>query len=109
MADKRRDNRTGENGQSDGREFARTIEKKQERKLKARKNSDRGVWFGLGMFGLVGWSVAIPTVIGVFVGVWLDKTFPGKPSWTLTMLVIGVVVGCWNAWFWVKRESRKEE
>jgi ATP synthase protein I len=67
------------------------------------------VWFGLGMFGLVGWSVAIPTLIGTFVGLWLDKTWPGRPSWTLTLLLTGVMVGCWNAWYWVKRESRKKE
>ena len=34
------------------------------RKLKARRKSAPGVWFGLGMMGLIGWSVAIPTVLG---------------------------------------------
>lgn len=27
------------------------------RKLKARRHSHPGVWFGLGMMGLIGWSV----------------------------------------------------
>jgi ATP synthase protein I len=91
------------------RKFSRTIEEKQERKLAARRNADRTVWFGLGMFGLVGWSVAIPTLIGTFTGLWLDRTWPGRPSWTLTLLITGVAVGCWNAWYWIKRESRKKE
>ena len=34
------------------------------RKLKARRNSTPGVWFGLGMMGLVGWSVVVPTLLG---------------------------------------------
>ena len=34
------------------------------RKLKARRNSAQGVWFGLGMMGLIGWSVVIPTLLG---------------------------------------------
>lgn len=82
------------------------IGRKAERKLKARGERDRGVWFGLGMFGLVGWSVAIPTLIGVALGLWIDRTWPGEVSWTLTLLIIGVAVGCLNAWYWVKREGR---
>jgi ATP synthase protein I len=53
--------------------------------------------------------VAIPTLIGTFVGLWLDKTWPGRPSWTLTLLLTGVAIGCWNAWYWIKRESRKKD
>jgi len=80
---------------------------KERRKMKARREKDRGVWFGLGMFGMVGWAVAIPTVIGVAIGVWIDKTWPGPYSWTLMGLFVGVVLGCVNAWYWVKRESRR--
>ncbi|MBU4576737.1 MAG: AtpZ/AtpI family protein, partial [Desulfarculus sp.] len=65
-------------------------------------------WFGLGMFGMVGWAVAVPTVAAVALGVWLDGRYPGPPSWTLTLLVVGVAVGCLNAWFWIKRESKKD-
>ena len=42
------------------------------RKLKARRNSAQGVWFGLGMMGLIGWSVVIPTLLGAALGIWLD-------------------------------------
>ncbi len=89
-------------------DFPEIISKKQQRKLKARQEGERSLWFGLGMFGLVGWSVAVPTVIGAFLGVWMDRTWPGRPSWTLTLLIVGVAVGCLNAWFWVKRESGRE-
>lgn len=87
------------------KDFPEEIEGKERRKIKARREGDRGVWFGLGMFGLVGWAVAIPTVMGVAVGVWIDRTWPGPYSWTLMCLFIGVVLGCLNAWYWVKRES----
>jgi ATP synthase protein I len=88
------------------KELVRRVGEKAHRKLKAREERYRSVWFGLGMFGLVGWSVAIPTLIGVAVGIWIDTTWPGPYSWTLMLLFIGVVVGCLNAWYWVKRESR---
>jgi ATP synthase protein I len=77
------------------------------RKLKARREGPREVWFGLGMFGLVGWSVALPTLLGIAVGIWLDTTWPGRFSWTLMLLCIGILLGCVNAWHWVKRESRR--
>lgn len=78
---------------------------KEERKLRARKEGDRSVWFGLGMFGMVGWAVAVPAVLGVALGLWLDSRLTGGRSWTLVMLAAGVVVGCFNAWYWIRRES----
>ena len=55
--------------------FSRQVGAKASRKLKAR-NSTQGVWFGLGMMGLVGWSVTVPTLLGVAFGIWLDNTIP---------------------------------
>ena len=34
------------------------------RKLRARRSGTPGVWFGVGMMGLIGWSVAVPTLLG---------------------------------------------
>jgi ATP synthase protein I len=82
------------------------VGRKAERKLRARRAGRRGVWFGLGMFGLVGWAVALPTVAGVALGVWLDARVPSRVSWTLTLLFMGVLLGALNAWYWIKRESR---
>lgn len=90
------------------REMAERIGAKEERKLRARQKGKHALWFGLGMFGMVGWSVAVPTVVGVAFGVWLDSRFPGRVSWTLTGLFVGVVVGGLVAWNWVKKEGRPE-
>ncbi len=89
-------------------EVGEEIGRKAERKLKARGERDRGVWFGLGMFGLVGWSVAVPTVLGAALGIWLDARFGSQFSWTLTFLFIGLAIGCLLAWHWVKKESRHD-
>lgn len=82
---------------------------RRQRKLRAQREERRGVWFGLGMFGLVGWSVAVPTVLFTVLGVWLDVEYPTRFSWTLTLLFAGIVVGCLNAWFWIKREGHDDE
>jgi ATP synthase protein I len=76
------------------------------RKLMARRNGAPGVWSGLGMMGLIGWSVAIPTVLGAALGMWLDDRYPGKHSWTLALLVAGLAIGCLNAWRWVANEDK---
>lgn len=88
--------------------FREEVGAKESRKLKAERHKDQDLWFGLGMFGLVGWSVALPTLFGVAIGIWIDTRWPSRYSWTLMCLFIGVIVGCLNAWFWVKRESRRE-
>jgi len=88
-----------------GPAFAGAIGVKAARKIKARK-STQGVWFGLGMMGLVGWSVVVPTLLGAALGIWLDNHHPGEHSWTLALLVVGLVVGCINAWHWVAKEDR---
>ena len=86
--------------------FSREVGAKAARKLKARRNSTPGVWFGLGMMGLIGWSVAVPTLLGAALGIWLDKRHPGSHSWTLALLVAGLAIGCLNAWHWVAKEDK---
>jgi ATP synthase protein I len=88
------------------KDFSEQVKVKERRKLRARRKGFEGVWFGLGMFGLVGWSVAIPTLVGIFLGIWIDVTWPSKYSWTLMLLVAGLGCGCANAWFWVQRERK---
>ncbi len=86
--------------------LATTITVKVKRKLQAREGKEHGVWFGLGMMGLIGWSVAIPTLLGISLGMVLDSYYPSDFSWTLALLMAGLVLGCFNAWHWVATEDR---
>jgi ATP synthase protein I len=86
--------------------FGEQVGTKASRKLKARRNSSSAVWFGLGMMGLIGWSVVVPTLLGAALGIWLDKQHPGGHSWTLALLAAGLAIGCLNAWHWVAKEER---
>ncbi len=89
--------------------FAAEVGKKEARKIKSELEPDQTVWFGLGMFGIIGWSVAIPTLIGVAFGLWIDHKWPTQYSWTLMFLVAGLVLGCLNAWYWVKKGGITKE
>jgi ATP synthase protein I len=86
--------------------FSQEIGNKVSRRLKAKQNPTPGVWFGLGMTGLIGWAVVVPTLLGAALGIWLDKRYPGIHSWTLTMLILGLLIGCINAWHWVSMEEK---
>jgi ATP synthase protein I len=88
-------------------EFSRQVGEKAARKLKAQRQVTQTVWSGLGMMGLVGWSVTVPTLLGTALGLWLDRHYPGNHSWTLMLLAIGLGLGCLNAWHWVAREVRE--
>lgn len=88
------------------RPFNQEIGAKVVRKLRAQRHVTKTVWFGLGMMGLIGWSVAIPTLFGAILGLWLDEHYPGGRSWTLALLVSGLCVGCFNAWHWVDKEDK---
>jgi len=88
-------------------EFSEQVRAKAARKFKAQRHVTRTVWSGLGMMGLVGWSVAMPTLLGAALGIWLDEHFPGGHSWTLPLLAAGLALGCFNAWHWVDKEGRE--
>jgi len=94
------------------RDLGREIGACEKRKLRAQRKVNQGIWFGLARSGVVGWSIALPSLFGTMLGVWIDKHHPSPHSWTLMLLVIGLLIGCGVAWRWVAiedRNIRKEE
>lgn len=89
-------------------QLKRTISSKEQRKIRARLEGDRSAWFGLGMFGLVGWSIVVPALIGIAFGAWLDMKWPSQFSWKITFLFVGVIMGFVNAYWWMNRENEKD-
>lgn len=87
------------------RRFLHQVARQQRRKVRARKAPPPNIWSGLGVIGLVGWSVVVPTLLGLALGLWLDRQFPRQFSWTLMLLLAGLGLGCLNAGWWVAREQ----
>jgi ATP synthase protein I len=85
--------------------FSAEVGAQEERKLKSRRMRSP-VWQGLGMLGLIGWSVCLPTLLGAAIGRWLDEHHRGAHTWTLALLVAGLCLGCANAARWVSKEQR---
>ncbi|HDQ05075.1 MAG TPA: ATPase F0F1 [Deltaproteobacteria bacterium] len=84
-------------------QFADEVARKEALRMRAIRHKDQTVWFGLGMFGIVGWAVAIPTLVGIALGLWIDRTWPSQYSWALMFLIAGVLLGSINATYWIRK------
>ena len=87
--------------------FIEKVQSDSHKKIKA-QNEGKEILFGFGLFGIVGWSIAIPTLIGIALGIQFDRIFDSSFSWTLTLLFAGIILGCFNAWHWVKEKSNDD-
>lgn len=83
----------------------REVGSKQERIERGRAEKDN-IWGAIAIFGVVGWSITLPTVLGVAFGVWIDHRWPGRFSWSLTLLLVGLAVGCASAWMRIRGDHR---
>lgn len=89
------------------REFRQAVLRKSVRRSRARRERPTTVWTYLSFFGLVGWTVAVPTLLGLALGLYLDSVLDTDQSLAVTFLVVGVTVGCAMAWYWIRRESEE--
>ncbi len=100
---------SGEPHNGAARDEAEQIAARARRKRAARRNRVNSPLYGISMFGLVGWAVALPTLVGTALGVWIDRQWPSETSWTLILLLAGVSLGALNAWYWIDRETRDDD
>jgi ATP synthase protein I len=81
--------------------FVRAIRRQAER---AQANQHMTFWRGLGLVGSVGWMVVLPTLLGAFLGRWIDRRSGTGIFWTLSLLLVGLALGCISAWRHVHQE-----
>ena len=84
---------------------AEDIARQAERKKSNRENPGPSPLRGIGTFGMIGWSIVVPTVGGAFLGLWLDRVAPQSFSWTLALILGGVVLGAFIAAAWINKEG----
>lgn len=96
--------RQGERRQGDRRQGGRRLEDRLREKQERRSHVNR-FWYDFMRFNLTGWSVVIPTLIGLALGNWIDQRYPGGVSWTLTLMAAGLFIGCLNAWYWIRHHD----
>ena len=59
---------------------------------------------GLGAFGMIGWSISVPTVLGALLGLWLDRVLSHGISWTIALILGGLALGIFIAGTWMNKE-----
>lgn len=82
----------------------RDVAAKQKRMLRARRER-KGAWSAIAILGVIGWSVVMPTLAGVAAGIWLDNHYPETFSWTVSLLIAGLALGCGNAWLRIREDK----
>ncbi len=81
-----------------GNPLEQAVRQHRSRRERAAKEGQRSIGQDLALIGVIGWTVVIPTLFGVFAGRWLDRKFGSGIFWTLSLLVAGVTLGCLMAW-----------
>ncbi len=89
--------------------FQHAVARQAARAERFRREGYRGFWHGLSSFGMVGWSIAVPTLLGVALGLWLDRRAGGGVRFTISLMVAGLVIGMTNVWRWIRLQQEAEE
>ncbi|MEA3374274.1 MAG: AtpZ/AtpI family protein [Campylobacterota bacterium] len=58
-------------------------------------------WETVVIVGAIGWMVALPMVIGGYIGNHLDKNIEvsaGSVSWTVTFIILGLFIALYSIW-----------
>lgn len=67
-----------------------TLKKSPRKEPEKKKTPD--VWYYLGTFGNIGFSIAVPIVLGALIGSWIDGKQGSKPTATLIGIIIGFII-----------------
>jgi ATP synthase protein I len=83
----------------DGRnEMQEAIRKRQARRKAWESEGERPLWKNLSMIGALGWLVVLPTLLGVFIGRWLDEVFASGVTFSGALTFAGACLGFYLAW-----------
>jgi len=80
------------------------IRRRSRREAEWLKHGEPSLARRLSQIGVLGWIIVTPMLIGVFVGRWIDTKLGTGIFWTAPLLMLGVALGCWSAWKWMRSE-----
>ncbi len=96
--------KAGEREPSSSDGMADAVRKQQERRRRWRTEGEPSMTRFVGQIGVLGWIIVAPTLIGLFIGRWLDRTLGTGIFWSAALLVVGVTLGFWSGWRWIHRQ-----
>jgi ATP synthase protein I len=84
--------------------MAEAARKEEDRRRRWRTEGEPSVIRFVGQIGVLGWIIVAPTLLGLFIGRWLDRSFSTGIFWSAALLVLGVTLGFWSGWRWMHRQ-----
>ena len=75
--------------------------KRDRQRLEQREDNRHSFWQSLSVIGMVGWPIVLSTLGGLFLGRYLDGDTPTGRSWTISLMLLGLGLGCMVAWMTV--------
>ncbi len=84
--------------------MADAVRKERKRQQEWQEEGEPSVIRFVGQIGVFGWMIVTPTLIGLFIGRWLDHKLGTGIFWSAPLLLVGVVIGCWSAWKWMHKQ-----
>lgn len=82
----------------------RAVHLREERRERWQREGERSLWQNISMIGALGWLVVIPTLLGAFIGRWLDGIFDSGVFFSSGLIFVGVCIGCYLAWRRITKE-----
>lgn len=79
-------------------EMEKAVHLRQSRRETWEKEGERPLWKNLSMVGALGWLIIVPTLLGVFLGRWLDKLMGTDVTFSGALTFLGVCFGFYLAW-----------
>lgn len=87
-----------EQGPDHPEKLGEAVRRRRERRELWQREGERSIGQNLAMIGALGWTIVMPTLVGVAIGRWLDARFGFGVFWTFGLLVLGLAIGCTLAW-----------
>ena len=94
-----------------GADFDRLTEAAQraaEREAEGRADPEPSLGARLGQIGILGWTIVLPTLLCLFLGRWLDRTFGTGIFFSAPLLMAGAAFGFWSAWRWMHHQGLRQ-
>jgi ATP synthase protein I len=84
--------------------LAEAARKAAEREHDRQKFREASLGARLGQIGVLGWTIVVPALLGLFAGRWLDRTMHSGVFFSAPLVMLGAGLGFWFAWKWISRQ-----
>ena len=88
--------------------LARAAQRAVERDAEGRADPEPSLGARLGQVGVLGWAIIVPTLLCLFLGRWLDRSFATGIFFSAPLLIVGTAIGFWSAWRWMHRQGVRQ-